>query len=104
MEINEKNLSRAGFNYSEIQKIRRNTENYGGTFHDALSDLARRFRIVFWVILCSIIVFILLLFFCTEDKIIAGGVGLLFGIGVALFSQPPIIAYKAWRYSRYTKQ
>jgi len=103
MDINEKNLSRAGFNASEIQKIRCNVETYGGTFNDALSDLAHRFRLILWVVSCSVLVFILLLFFCTVDTIVAGGIGLIFGIGVAIFSQSPIMAFKAWLYYRYNQ-
>lgn len=104
MDVNEKNLSRAGFKYSDIQKIRRNVDSYGGTFNDALRDLANRFRILLWVISGCALVFVLLLSFGTDDSIISGGIALLCGAGIAVFSQPPVLSYKSWRYSRYNRR
>lgn len=104
MDVNEKNLSRAGFKYSDIQKIRRNVDSYGGTFSEALQDLANRFRILLWVISGCVLVFVLLLSFGSEDSIISGSIALLCGIAIAMVSQPPMLAYKSWRYFRYNRR
>lgn len=104
MDVNEKNLSRAGFKYADIQKIRRNVDAHGGTFSEALQDLANRFRILLCVISGCVLVFVLLLSFGSEDSIISGGIALLCGAVIAMLSQPPMLSYKSWRYFRYNRR
>lgn len=45
MKVNDANLLASGFSSIDIQKIKNNTENYGGSVDDTIQDLANRFVI-----------------------------------------------------------
>ncbi|EOS93058.1 hypothetical protein LU631_07400 [Erwinia tracheiphila] len=100
MKISEEALLHAGFSAADLRKIRNNTESYGGTLGEAIQDLANRFIIAAGVIGCCLAVFVLLLFFGSEQSLFSGSIGLSCGIAVAVFVQPPILAWKSWRYRR----
>ena len=93
-------LLRSGFSSSELQTVKSNVESYGGTLEQAIHDLARRFRALTWIVTVCTLIFVMLVLFSTGIKIIAGGVAFLFGIGIMMFGQPPVLCYKSWRYWR----
>lgn len=100
MKVNDANLLESGFSSIDIQKIKNNTENYGGSVDDTIQDLANRFVIAIFVVAGCLVVFVLLVLFGSAESLFAGSVGLLCGIAVAIFIQPPVLAYKSWRYRR----
>ena len=103
MKISEESLLESGFSHKDIQKIKNNTENYGGSMGDTIQDLANRFIIAICVVTGCIAVFVLLVLFGSAENLFAGSVGLLCGIAVAIFVQPPVLAYKSWRYKRINR-
>ncbi|PSN08408.1 hypothetical protein [Siccibacter turicensis] len=103
MKVNNATLLKAGFSSIDIQKIKKNTENYGGSMDEAIQDLASRFVIAVFTVAGCLIVFVLLVLFGSAESIFAGSVGLLCGIAVAVFVQPPVLAYKSWRYNRINR-
>lgn len=100
MEVNEESLLKSGFSSSDIQKIKNNIASYGGSLEEAISDLANRFKIVLWVFFGCMGVFIWVLLTKNEMYIISTGMGLLIAMLVAIFVQPPVLAYRSWRYCR----
>lgn len=103
MDVTEEALLRSGFTSAELQKIKNNVESYGGTLGEAIQDLARRFFITLWVVSLCVSVFVFLLAFSSEESIFSGGIGLSCGIAVAIFVQPPVLAYKSWRFVNTNK-
>lgn len=101
--VSEEKLLSSGFSRTEIQKIKSNVDSYGGTLSEAIHDLANRFIIAICVVACCLAVFILLALFGPADYIFGGSIGLLCGIAVAVFIQPPLLAYKSWRYKRINR-
>ncbi|WP_241606790.1 hypothetical protein [Rosenbergiella epipactidis] len=98
MKVSETALLESGFSHDELQKIKNNVENYGGTLEDAISDLARRFSSLLWVTGVCIVVFLLLIAFSSPVKVMAGGLAIVLGITIMSFAQPIVISYKSWRY------
>lgn len=103
MKVNEANLLKSGFSSLDIQKIKNNTENYGGSMSDTIEDLANRFVIAMFVVVGCLAVFVLLVLFGSTESLFAGSIGLLCAIAVAIFVQPPMLAYKSWRYKKINR-
>ncbi|MBS1207401.1 MAG: hypothetical protein H6R25_4300 [Proteobacteria bacterium] len=103
MDVTEDALLRSGFTQSDLQKIKNNVESYGGTLGNAIRDLARRFILALWVVSGCLAVFIFLVIFASEESVFSGAIGLSCGVAVAIFIQPPVLAYKAWRFCRANK-
>jgi len=100
MKVSKTALLEAGFNNDELQKIKSNVENYGGTLEEAINDLARRFRSWLWVTGVCIVFFLLLVAFSSTIKVIAGGLAMLLGIIIMSFALPLVVSYKSWRYRK----
>lgn len=100
MKVSKTALLEAGFNHDELQKIKSNVENYGGTLEEAINDLARRFRSWLWVTGVCIVFFLLLVAFSSTIKVIAGGLAMLLGIIIMSFALPLVVSYKSWRYRK----
>lgn len=100
MKVNEANLLKSGFSSIDIQKIKNNTKNFGGSIGDTIQDLANRFSIVLWVFFGCMVVFICTILSSSQTYIISTGIGLLITMLIVIFVQPPVLSYKSWRYCR----
>lgn len=100
MKVTDDALLRSGFTPSDLQKIKNNLESYGGTLGNAIRDLARRFILVMWVVSSCIAIFLFLVIFASNESIFSGAIGLSCGAAVAIFIQPPMLAYKSWKFWR----
>lgn len=100
MKVNETNLLKSGFSSIDIQKIKNNAENYGDSIGDTIQDLANRFRIVLWIFLGCMVIFIYTILSSSQVYIISTGIGLLITMLIVIFVQPPVLSYKSWRYCR----
>ncbi|HDR2832017.1 TPA: hypothetical protein QCK25_000110 [Enterobacter mori] len=100
MKVTDDALLRSGFTQSDLQKIKNNLESYGGTLGNAIRDLARRFILVMWVVSSCIAIFLFLVIFASNESIFSGAIGLSCGAAVAIFIQPPMLAYKSWKFWR----
>ncbi|MEA5216417.1 hypothetical protein [Enterobacter cloacae] len=103
MKVTDEALLNSGFTPSDLQKIKNNIQSYGGTLGNAIRDLSRRFVLTVWVVSGCFAVFIFLMVFASEESAFSGGIGLSCGIAVAIFIQPPLLAYKSWRFCRANK-
>ncbi|WP_173635804.1 hypothetical protein [Paramixta manurensis] len=104
MAIKEEALLQSGFSAKDIRVIRNNVESYGGSLDEAIQDLARRFLLLVCVVTGCLAVFLVLAVFSSTDHVISGGVALLAGVVIALYSQPPLLSYKSWRYRRASRR
>ncbi|MBP2167921.1 hypothetical protein J2125_001113 [Erwinia toletana] len=100
MIISDEKLAQAGFTRSDLQKIKNNVDSYGGTFGEAIQDLANRFRILIWISCFCSAVFAWLVFSGDVERMIAGGISLVITMLIVIFIQPPVLSYKSWRYWR----
>ncbi|MGY0114644.1 hypothetical protein ACWYXD_07010 [Enterobacter roggenkampii] len=103
MDVTDEALLNSGFTPSDLKKIKNNVESYGGTLGNAIRDLARRFILAVWVVSGCLAVFIFLVMFASEQSVFSGAIGLSCGAAVAIFIQPPVLAYKSWRFCRANK-
>jgi len=105
MKVSEAALLKSGFTPAQLQSIKNNIEIYGGTIEEVIQDLANRFRVSLWVTSAGVCFFIYLLLFSSEPEIVGGGISILITIMIAVFMQPPVLAYRAWRHWRlYNKK
>ncbi|MBT0723163.1 hypothetical protein HH682_01650 [Rosenbergiella sp. S61] len=100
MKVSETALLESGFSHDDIQKIKNNVENYGGTLEEAINDLARRFSTLLWVTGVCIVIFLLLVAFSSPIRIMADGLAMILGIIIMSFAQPLVVSYKSWRYRK----
>nr|WP_041474289.1 hypothetical protein [Erwinia sp. Ejp617] len=98
MRVSEEALLNSGFSHAELQKIKNNVESHGGSIADAIQDLANRFRIVLWVFYGCVAIFLWVVFSTDRGYIIATGAGLAITMMIVIFTQPPVLSYKSWRY------
>lgn len=100
MDVTEEALLSSGFTQSDLQKIKNNVENYGGTLGEAIQDLANRFRVILWITSSCLMVLILLVLFAAKETVVGGGISILIAIIIVVFIQPPVLSYKSWRFWR----
>ncbi|WP_241608846.1 hypothetical protein [Rosenbergiella australiborealis] len=100
MKVSETALLESGFRHDELQKIKNNVVNYGGTLEEAINDLARRFNALLWVTGVCIVIFLLLVAFSSPSRIMVDGLAMILGIIIMSFSQPLVVSYKSWRYRK----
>ncbi|EKK5378619.1 hypothetical protein ACXHVK_004023 [Morganella morganii] len=103
MNIDFDELKKTGFTQKELDKITENTRMHGGSIAEAINDLANRFKIFLWFSVFFAIVFVALLIWGSESKIIGGGIGLLAGVFIISLTFPVPLGYKAWKYRKKDK-
>lgn len=96
----EAELIKAGFTEKELHYLKRNVARFGGSLQSAVIELANRFRMVISVTAGAAVLFLAVALFREGNQIISAGVALLLMLLVVWFFQPPMIAYKAWRYRK----
>ncbi|MBW5408638.1 hypothetical protein ACISK3_17780 [Morganella morganii] len=97
------NLKNFGFTQKELNKITENTRMHSDSVAEAINDLANRFKIFLWFSVFFAIVFVVLLIWSSESKIIGGGIGLLIGALIISLTFPVPLGYKAWKYRKKDK-
>nr|WP_313669316.1 hypothetical protein [Atlantibacter sp.] len=100
MKVSEAALLKSGFTPAQLQAIKNNVENYSGTLGEAIQDLANRFRVTLWVFYGCVVIFIWVIIANDLTYIVSTGIGLLITMAIVIFTQPPVLAYKSWRYWR----
>jgi len=103
MEVSEAELLRSGFTDADLKKIKNNIESYGGSISEAVVDLKNKFSVLLWIASGCAVVFVFLLCFSTKAYILGGGLSLLCGVALTTLIQPPVLAWKSWRYCRLNK-
>lgn len=104
MKVSEEALLRSGFSYSDLQKVKNNMENFGGTLEEIVHDLAKRFTIAKWI---TIVAFAILLFtsiLSTKNNTFSLAFSLIVGLPLVWYLTPARLAFKAWRYKNYASR
>lgn len=45
MKVSEETLLESGFSHTDLQKIKSNVENFGGTLDEVIQDLEKKFNV-----------------------------------------------------------
>jgi len=100
MKTNEDFLKESGFSSDELQKLRNNIANYGGTLDSITHDLANRFIAAKWISIVAIFVFAFMLIVASNDTITTLAITLVIVLPFVWFLAPAKLAYKSWRYRK----
>ncbi|AXF77655.1 hypothetical protein SY86_16875 [Erwinia tracheiphila] len=103
MEFSVESLLKSGFTKRELRYIYNNIYSFGGTLEEIVRDLAKRFKILIFILSFFCLSFIISLFFPPYDRLISYGVGLIIASIILVFIQPPVISFKCWRFCRGSK-
>ena len=101
MKVSEKSLLESGFSHAELQKIKSNVENFGGTLDEVIQDLAKRFNIAKWITIIAFVILILTAVLSTKNNTLSLAFSLIVGLPFIWYLTPAKLAFKAWRYKKY---
>ncbi|EDE6508950.1 hypothetical protein BXJ38_23625 [Salmonella enterica subsp. enterica serovar Enteritidis] len=102
MKVSETALLESGFSYADLQKLKNNTANYGGSLESATHDLANRFNASKWITIAAFIILALTLMLASVDTSITLAATLAIVLPFIWYLTPAKLAYKSWRYRRLT--
>lgn len=100
MKTNEDFLIESGFSSNELQKLRNNIANHGGSLDSVTHDLANRFIAAKWISIVAAIVFTFTLFVASKDTTMTLAITLVIVLPFVWFLTPAKLAYKSWRYRK----
>lgn len=96
----EAELVQSGFTAKELHYLHKNAARFGSSLQAAVVELANRFRMVISVTAGAAVLFLVVMIFGKSNQLISAGLALLLMLLVVWFFQPPVLAYKAWRYRK----
>ena len=102
MKVSETALLESGFSYADLQKLKNNIANYGGSLDSATHDLANRFNASKWITIAAFIILALTLMLASVDTSITLAATLAIVLPFIWYLTPAKLAYKSWRYRRLT--
>lgn len=102
MKVSETALLESGFSYADLQKLKNNIANYGGSLESATHDLANRFNASKWITIAAFIILALTLMLASVDTTITLAATLAIVLPFIWYLTPAKLAYKSWRYRRLT--
>lgn len=101
MKVSEEALLKSGFSYSDLQKVKNNMENFGGTLEEVIHDLAKRFTIAKWITIIAFVILLFTAFLSTKNNTLSLAFSLIVGLPLVWYLTPARLAFKAWRYKKY---
>lgn len=96
--VRDDTLMKSGFSQSEQEILKANVAYYGGSLGEAIDYLVIRFRIALWTCILCTIFFVIGCFTESKTSIEAMGFSFLIAMLIMIFMQPPVLAYKCWRF------
>ena len=96
----EEALLKSGFSKRDLQKLKNNIENYGGSFDSVTHDLANRFKAMKWITIVAFIILVLTLFLASSDTALTLAITLLIVLPFIWYITPAKLGYKSWRYRK----
>ncbi|ELV5048900.1 hypothetical protein SHB66_004368 [Salmonella enterica] len=96
----EEALLKSGFSKRDLQKLKNNIENYGGSLDSATHDLANRFKASKWITIVAFIILALTLFFASKETSLILALTLLIILPFIWYITPAKLGYKSWRYRK----
>ncbi|OWS74062.1 hypothetical protein CBW22_16895 [Pantoea sp. VS1] len=101
MKISEESLLEFGFSHKDIQKIKSNVENFGGTLDEVVQDLAKRFNVAKWITIIAFLILIFTSVLSTKNNTLSLAFALIVGLPFIWYLTPAKLAFKAWRYKKH---
>ncbi|MCX8963730.1 hypothetical protein EHW66_01475 [Erwinia psidii] len=98
MKVSDVALLKSGFSHADLQKLKNNIANYGGSLDSVIHDLANRFNASKWITIAAFTILTLTLMLASIDTSITLAILLSF----IWYLTPAKLAYKSWRYRRLT--
>ncbi|CAI1577279.1 MULTISPECIES: hypothetical protein [Serratia] len=96
MAITEEKLLAAGFTLADVQKLKNNLDNYGGSFEQVIQGLSNRFRANIWITAAVVVVCLTVLFGGSLGDAASAAVAALIALAIVWFTVPIPLAYRAW--------
>lgn len=96
----EEALLKSGFSKRDLQKLKNNIENYGGSLDSITHDLANRFKAMKWITIVAFIILVLTLFLASSDTALTLAITLLIVLPFIWYITPAKLGYKSWRYRK----
>lgn len=100
MKVNEAALLKSGFSHADLQKLKNNIANYGGSLDSITQDLANRFNASKWITIAAFTLLIFTLMLASIDTSITLAATLAIVLPFIWYLTPAKLAYKSWRYRR----
>ncbi|AXF75059.1 hypothetical protein LU631_09105 [Erwinia tracheiphila] len=97
MAITEEKLLASGFTPADVQKLKNNIDNYGGSFDQAVHDLSNRFRSVQWISIVAFVILLLVSVFSSKNNALSLLFALITGLPFIWYLAPAKLAYKSWK-------
>ncbi|MCX8956990.1 hypothetical protein [Erwinia psidii] len=102
MKVSDVALLKSGFSHADLQKLKNNIANYGGSLDSVIHDLANRFNASKWITIAAFTILILTLMLAPIDTSITLAATLAIVLPFIWYLTPAKLAYKSWRYRRLT--
>lgn len=96
----EEALLKSGFSKRDLQKLKNNIENYGGSLDSVTHALANRFKATKWITIVSFIILALTLLLASRDTSMTLAITLLIVLPFIWYITPAKLGYKSWRYRK----
>lgn len=96
----EEALLKSGFSKRDLQKLKNNIENYGGSFDSVTHDLANRFKAMKWITIIAFIILALTLLLASKDTSLTLALTLLIVLPFIWYITPAKLGYKSWLYRK----
>ncbi|QKJ87092.1 hypothetical protein PMPD1_2146 [Paramixta manurensis] len=104
MKVSEDALLRSGFSHSDLEKVKNNVENFGGTLEEVIQDLAKRFNVAKWITIVAFVILIFTSVLSTKSNALSLAFSLVVGLPFIWYLTPAKLAFKAWRYKKYVSR
>lgn len=98
MKVNESALLQSGFSHADLQKLKNNMANYGGTLDSVTHALANRFNASKWITIVALAILVLTLMLASVNTSITLAATLAIVLPFIWYLTPAKLAYKSWRY------
>lgn len=96
----EEALLKSGFSCSELQKLKNNIENYGGTLDTVTHDLANRFEAMKWITIVALLILALTFVLASGSTMLTLTLTILIVLPFIWYITPARLGYKSWRYRK----
>jgi len=100
MAITEEKLLASGFTPADVQKLKNNIDNYGGSFELLINNLSNRFRANIWISIAVLLVCLAILVISSLGDASSGAVAGFIALAIVWLTIPISLAYKAWFFKR----
>ncbi|KFC87072.1 hypothetical protein NGK36_04370 [Hafnia alvei] len=104
MKVSEETLLESGFSHTDLQKIKSNVENFGGTLDEVIQDLEKKFNVAKWITIIAFVILIFTSVLSTKNNTLSLVFSLIVGLPFIWYLANAKLAFRAWRYKKYASR